>query len=428
MKIKGINSFNSKYSSLDQSTCSWLKQNFSNSKAQATREGKEIQIIVDELQQGDSLTKIFDFPVGFKRLDAMTDKLFGELKRRGFLAFDAELNEKAATNSTKTLNISNSVKLLEEVSEGAQLRTQLSENLAATFVKVGQGSSDISDMQEMSKSVLQKSSPEALTAIANLRESEQTYAHSIDVGAIFLDIYQKSGMAKNQASFVDSNQILLAGFLHDIGKSKVPKDIIESTKRFELNSPEMHAIRSHPVYGAEILAKMDLPDTVAFMAGQHHIKVNTEMVSSYPNSAVYDQVLPESRLLAVVDVYQALVGKRKYKKSWSPPEAIRFLESLAGIEFDEASFASFISVMGLWPVGSLVELNDSSKAFVVKQGADGNRPILAQIISASGERLTHNSILDLAIEKDMSIVTDHSVDAVFGEEEGMDVFASLQVC
>ena len=89
MKIRGINSFASQFQSLDQTTCAWLKQNFSKAKAKAQRSGSHLELVVDELEQGDHLTKIFDFPQGFNRFDSMSEKLFRELKKRGFLSFDA---------------------------------------------------------------------------------------------------------------------------------------------------------------------------------------------------------------------------------------------------------------------------------------------------------------------------------------------------
>ena len=428
MKIRGINSFSSQFRSLDQTTCAWLKQNFSQAKAKAERSGSQIEVTIDELEQGDNLTKIFDFPKGFNRFDSMSEKLFRELKKRGFLSFDTEMIQPSNQNSARTLSVAEGKQLQVHLSTGNKLRDQLSGTLSETFRKIEQGSLDISDMQEMTKSVLKDTSPEALTAIASLRESEQTYAHCIDVGAIFLDSYQKSNMAKNRAQFTDDNQILLAGFLHDIGKAKVPKEIIESTKRYELDSPEMISIRNHPVYGAEILEQMGLPKTVVMMAGQHHIKLNSKLVSSYPAAASYDDVLPEARLLSIVDVYQALVGKRKYKKSWSPAEAIRYLDSLAGIEYDQDTFNIFLSVMGKWPIGTLVELSDKSKAFVIKQNVDINSPKVVQVISSAEERLTHTPILDLAVEKDITIVTDHHVDKVFEGEDGMELFAGLELC
>ncbi|MDX2469382.1 MAG: HD domain-containing protein [SAR324 cluster bacterium] len=428
MRIRGISSFGTQFQSLDDQTCAWLKQNFSKAKAKAERSGAQLEIVIDELQQGDHLTKIFDFPKEFNRFDSMSEKLFRELKKRGFLSFDAEVIQPSNQNAARTEAVAAGKQLQVHLSTGNKLRDQLSGTLSETFRKIEQGSLDISDMQEMTKSVLKETSPEALTAIANLRESEQTYAHCIDVGAIFLDTYQKSNMAKNRAQFPDETQILLAGFLHDIGKAKVPKEIIESTKRYELDSPEMISIRNHPVYGAEILEQMGLPKTVVKMAGQHHIKLNSGLVSSYPAAANYDDVLPESRLLSIVDVYQALVGKRKYKKSWSPAEAIRYLDSLAGIEYDQDTFDTFLSVMGKWPIGTLVELSDKSKGFIIKQSTDLNSPQVVQVISANNERLTHTPILDLSVEKDITIVTDHHVDQVFEGEDGMELFASLELC
>ncbi|MDX2469383.1 MAG: HD domain-containing protein [SAR324 cluster bacterium] len=428
MRIKGITSFASQFQSLDQHTCSWLKKNFSQAKAKAQRSGAPLEIAVDELEQGDHLTKIYDFPSGFKRFDSMSEQLFGELKRRGFLTFDAEILQTAPKTNKRAHSISYANQILAQIATGVRIRDELSDTLKETFVKIEQGSLNISDMQEITKSVLKNTSVGAMTAIANLKESEQTYAHCIDVGAIFLDSYHKSGMAKTRGQFSDAAQVLLAGFLHDIGKAKVAKAILESTERFEVDSPEMQSMRSHPVKGAEILASMGMPRTVCMMAGQHHVKINSELMSNYPPTIGYDQVLPESRLLSIVDVYQALVGKRKYKKAWSPAEAMRYLDSLAGIEYGQKTYDLFLKVIGKWPIGTLVELNDGSMAFVINQGKTLDTPWVIQIISSAGEQLTKTPILDLDVEKDMKIVRDHHVEKVFEGEDGMEIFANLKVC
>ncbi len=428
MRIKGITSFASQFQSLDQHTCSWLKKNFAQAKAEAKRSGTPVEITVDDLEQGDHLTKIYDFPSGFNRFDSMSDQLFGELKRRGFLSFDAEVLKQAPKGNKRTHCISYANQILAQISSGIRIRDELSGTLAETFVKIEKGSLDIKDMQEITKSVLKNTSVGAMTAIVNLKESEQTYAHCIDVGAIFLDSYHKSGLAKSRGQFSDAPQVLLAGFLHDIGKAKVAKAILESTERFDVDSPEMESMRSHPVKGAEILASMGMPRTVCMMAGQHHVKINSELMSNYPPTISYDQVLPESRLLSIVDVYQALVGRRKYKKAWSPAEAMRYLDSLAGIEYGQKTFDLFLKVMGKWPIGTLVELNDGSMAFVINQGKSLETPWVIQIISSAGEQLTKTPILDLAVEKDIKIVKDHHVEKVFLGEDGMEVFANLKVC
>ena len=173
---------------------------------------------------------------------------------------------------------------------------------------------------------------------------------------------------------------------------------------------------------------MGLEKEMIDMAHHHHIKMNTNLISSYPKGIKYEELGFESKLLSIVDVYQALIGKRTYKKPWSPPEAIRYLESLAGIEFSESVWMQFLQVVGKYPLGSLVQLSDNSLGFVIK-GAKKNiaRPAVAIVKNSAGEKLSTHPFVDLDDEQDLRITKDVHVEDHFGNE-GLQAFIGLQVC
>ncbi len=227
--------------------------------------------------------------------------------------------------------------------------------------------------------------------------------------------------------FEKESQVILGAFLHDFGKSKVPKDILDSTVRFERESKEMQMMQSHPAFAVDLLAGMGMSDDIINMAHYHHVKQDTTMNSCYPKDVNYDQVIYETRLISIIDVYQALVGKRKYKKSWNPPAAMRYLDALAGVEFDMDVWDDFLQVMGLYPKGSLVELSDSSTAFVMNiSEEDPERPQVVIVRNSAGEDLTHHSLLDLLEEKEIEIVKDLDVMEVFGKD-AMAVFSNINI-
>jgi len=135
----------------------------------------------------------------------------------------------------------------------------------------------------------------------------------------------------------------------------------------------------------------------------------------------------ETRLIGIVDVYQALVGKRSYKKSWAPPAAMRFLNNLSDIEFDIDAWDSFYQIMGKYPVGSLVELNDGSVAFVEQPaGADLDKPQVALVRDTKGEDLTTNPLIDLLEEPRIKIVRDPDNHEVLGDAS-LEIFTSLKI-
>jgi len=137
----------------------------------------------------------------------------------------------------------------------------------------------------------------------------------------------------------------------------------------------------------------------------------------------------ETRLLSIVDVYQALVGRRKYKRSWSAPATMRYLDALAGVEYDQEAWEDFLYTQGIYPQGSLVELNDGSQGFVVGVpgiGEDLERPSVAIVRSSAGEDLSHHDLLNLTEEQNMSIIRDLDYTEVFGEE-ALERFVSIEL-
>ncbi len=90
--------------------------------------------------------------------------------------------------------------------------------------------------------------------------------------------------------------------MHDIGKSKLPKDILDNTERFAPDGRKMQIMRTHPDHGAKILSNAGMDAAMINVAHYHHVKKYTSLPSSYP-AVDYAQVLPLRRLAAVVDVY-----------------------------------------------------------------------------------------------------------------------------
>jgi hypothetical protein len=155
--------------------------------------------------------------------------------------------------------------------------------------------------------------------------------------------------------------------------------------------------------------------------------VDNSMKSSYPANVNYDKVHDATRLIAIVDVYQALVGRRSYKKSWAPPAAIKFIEKLTGIEFDLNTWDDFYNIMGQYPVGSLAELNDGSYVFVTGAATiDPSKPKVAVIRNPQGEDVKNNILIDLQLEEDFAIVKGlDSYDVLGGDS--LDIFTNLNI-
>ena len=108
---------------------------------------------------------------------------------------------------------------------------------------------------------------------------------------------------------------------------------------------------------------------------------------------------------------------------------MKYLDALAGVEYDLRVWDHFLQVMGLYPKGSLVKLSDSSLGFVMNvPGPGGNpeKPMIAVIRNDRGETLTHHDVIDLAVERDIRIEEDLDSQEIFGEK-ALDVFTSISV-
>ena len=286
-------------------------------------------------------------------------------------------------------------------------------------------------VESMVDEIMQEGSAPAMKALAGLKGSDQTYTHCTDTSVIlqecYTDIIRRTGRAPNVAS---ERSTLIAGFMHDIGKSEVPKEILDSASRYTPDSREMTLLRNHATYGARILEEMGMGNSTINVAHYHHVKKDGTLLTSYPD-AKYDQVLPLTRLASVVDVYQALIGNRRYKRNWVPAKAMEYLLRLRGSEFDERMLDQFLDSMGRFPIGSLVRLSTGDLAFVfmIAPRDHLDRPIVAVVENAAGELLTHHSLLDLMLEPDIVAeeAIDHYAHYSKTDDQAYDIFTSIRI-
>ena len=129
-------------------------------------------------------------------------------------------------------------------------------------------------------------------------------------------------------------ELALAGILHDIGKLSVPHAIL--TKPGKLTDEEMAVIRLHPVWGDELLAQLGHPERIRRWVRGHHERLDG---SGYPDRLAGSCLDLETRILAVADVYDALVSPRVYRSAWTSDRALALLREGAGTLFDERCVA-----------------------------------------------------------------------------------------
>ncbi|RKR72014.1 HD-GYP domain-containing protein [Marinobacter nauticus] len=153
----------------------------------------------------------------------------------------------------------------------------------------------------------------------------------------------------------------MCGLLHDIGKLRVPDEILN--KPGPLSPREYEVMREHTTLGHELL-KQDpsLDPIISDVTLHHHERIDGR---GYPQQLPEWQISRFARLISIVDAYDAMTSDRCYRDGMSPADAVRILYKNRAQQFDADMVEAFIRMIGIYPPGSLVELNTGEVALVV---------------------------------------------------------------
>jgi len=201
--------------------------------------------------------------------------------------------------------------------------------------------------------------PGALISLARLKSvDDYTYLHSVAVCALMVALARQLGLEEAQVRSAG-----MAGLLHDLGKAMMPLDVLN--KPGKLTAAEFEVIKSHPEAGYRMLLKSENIDAIALdVCLHHHEKMDG---SGYPKGLKGDEISLLAKMGAVCDVYDAITSNRPYKAGWDPAEALRKMAEWSKGHFDPAVFQAFVKSMGIYPIGSLVQLSSGRIGVVTEQ-------------------------------------------------------------
>ena len=169
--------------------------------------------------------------------------------------------------------------------------------------------------------------------ISTLKTSDEyTFKHSVDVATMAMIIGKQQCLPDKQIY-----ELGVSGLLHDIGKTKVPASILNKPAR--LTDEEFAVMKQHSVFGYHMLQERnEFNNDICMAVLQHHEKING---NGYPLGFDAPRITPYARILAVADIYDALVTERPYKKAFSQKDAIELIMSMTE-ELDIKAMKSFL--------------------------------------------------------------------------------------
>jgi putative nucleotidyltransferase with HDIG domain len=199
-----------------------------------------------------------------------------------------------------------------------------------------------------------------------------TAHHSVNVGILSLFMASRLAFDRDLTATLG-----LAALLHDIGKVRIPLEIL--TKAGKLTDHERQVMQLHPVYGAQMLRSLaGLSRLAMVVAFEHHANYD---LSGYPQIVTKTRPHLLARVVQIVDVFDAATTPRRmYRQAQTADDAMRFIIAGTGTLYDPALTRIFTHEMGVYPVGTLVQLDGGDLAVVRQPGRhDPTRPLLSVI-------------------------------------------------
>ena len=188
-------------------------------------------------------------------------------------------------------------------------------------------------------------------------------ARDTDAGAHLHSIQEFSIALARRLGFSekDAREIAYASMMHDVGKANVPDSVLK--KPGKLTAEERRIMRDHTAWGDQLLSENDDFELAQVVARSHHEHWDG---SGYPDGLSGLDIPLVARIVAVADIYDALISKRPYKEAWTQLEAIREIERIAGSDLDPQIAGAFIA---LWHDGTIKRIEDSPPDIEHQQAA-----------------------------------------------------------
>jgi HD-GYP domain-containing protein (c-di-GMP phosphodiesterase class II) len=239
--------------------------------------------------------------------------------------------------------------------------------------KVSQGMVGIRKSRRVAQNIVDmiQEDPTLMIGLTTLKEyDDYIYAHSVNVALLAACMGRHIGLSDTSLE-----HLTICGLFHDLGKVDVPKEII--LKHGALSDGEWDLLKSHPVMGVRkilmLKATPSLRSRIILGPFEHHLNMD---MTGYPRTMFTGRLSLTGKIIHIADVYEAMTHERIYRpKSFTPDEVLRKMWEEAGKRFDKILLKRFIHMMGIYPIGSVVELNNGKIGLVMDYPEETERSL-----------------------------------------------------
>ena len=237
-------------------------------------------------------------------------------------------------------------------------------------------------------------SPDSLACMLNIREKDEyLLEHSVAV-SVYITLFSRYlGLERPIIE-----QLSIGAFLHDIGKIKIPDEILN--KPGKLTDDEFTIMKTHANHSIDIIKETPGISALSLeVAALHHEKLNG---SGYPFQVEGENISLYGRMIAICDIFDALTATRVYKEGFAHGKAFAILRELAKQgQLDSILVDQFIKCVGVFPVGSLVQLKSNKLALVqVRNDKDPTNPHVHSFYSVKLNQFLNKQEIDLSGSED----------------------------
>lgn len=231
--------------------------------------------------------------------------------------------------------------------------------------------------------------PDALLTLSTIKKADDfTYMHSLSVCVLMTCLASSFHLSRDNVV-----QAGIGALLHDVGKVKVPPEILH--KAGKLTEEEEAKLRTHVEHGYNILSKSrNVSPIVLEIATQHH---EHHEGTGYPRGLKGDEISIFGQAAAVVNMYDILTSDRWWRKGMEPTEALSKILGWSKFRFNEDMVHRFIRCVGIYPIGTLVRMESGLLGVVVEQGSkDLLHPVVRTIYDTKRQWFTKPRDIDLS--------------------------------